>query len=268
MLLVGLTPSLPATAGTGNASINLTETLGAPTIAPVLKLTLAVDKSAAIPGDTLTYSSTVTNTGATLAFSGTDFAQNNGNIAATVSAYYDDVEYYSTASKGWVALAGTAASTGTPVVTPPIKTGMTFSATGVTANGVTYPSTGDPILGTQINTTATAAWNFQASVSVTPSLIAILKDPTKVNGVRNVIHLEVSPRAISQGQPFNYRNDVTNLFQSQSAQREPRAVHVIDNRWPYLNRTRRRRQRDKQLPSARRGAQGSQRDRQRLPDPT
>ena len=105
MLLVGLTPSLPATAGTGNASINLTETLGAPTIAPVLKLTLAVDKSAAIPGDTLTYSSTVTNTGATLAFSGTDFAQNNGNIAATVSAYYDDVEYYSTASKGWVALA-------------------------------------------------------------------------------------------------------------------------------------------------------------------
>lgn len=191
--------------------------MGAPTIAPVLKLTLAVDKSAAIPGDTLTYSSTVTNTGATLAFSGTDFAQNNGNIAATVSAYYDDLEYYSTASKGWVALAGTAASTGTPVVTPPIKTGMTFSATGVTANGVTYPSSGDPILGTQINTTATAAWNFQASVSVTPSLIAILKDPTKVNGVRNVIHLEVSPRAISQGQPFNYRNDVTNLFQSQSA---------------------------------------------------
>src|SRR5205807_9121493 len=110
VLLVGLTPSLPATAGTGNASINLTETLGAPTIAPVLKLTLAVDKSAAIPGDTLTYSSTATNTGTTLAFSATDYAQNNENIAATVSAYYESGEYYSAPSKRWVALAGTAGS--------------------------------------------------------------------------------------------------------------------------------------------------------------
>ena len=217
-MLLGLTPPLPA-AASNNASINLTQTLGAPTMTPALQLSLSVDKGTAIPGDTLTYSSTVTNSAATLAFSGTDMAQNNGNIAATVSAYYDDVEYYSTASKSWVALAGTAATaTGyTPLVTPPIVTGMIFSATPVTATGVTYPSSGNFIVGTQINTTATAAWNFQASVTVTPSQIAILKDPSKVNGLRDVVHFEVTPRATAQGQPFNYRNDVTNLFQSQSA---------------------------------------------------
>ena len=217
-MLLGLTPPLPA-AASNNASINLTQTLGAPTMTPALQLSLSVDKGTAIPGDTLTYSSTITNSAATLAFSGTDMAQNNGNIAATVSAYYDDVEYYSMASKSWVALAGAAASaTGyTPLVTPPIATGMTFSATPVAATGVTYPSSGNFIVGTQINTTATAAWNFQASVTVTPSQIAILKDPSKVNGLRDVVHFEVTPRATTQGQPFNYRNDVTNLFQSQSA---------------------------------------------------
>ncbi|TMD83113.1 MAG: hypothetical protein E6I78_13170, partial [Chloroflexi bacterium] len=218
VLLAVVQPVGAAAAGTGNASINLTQTLGAPTMAPVLTLTLAVDHAKAIPGDTLTYTSTVTNTGASLGLTGSYFAANNGNIMATVSAYYDDIEYYSVAKKAWVALAGTAASQQgyAPLVTPPATNGMTLSAKAVAASGVTYPSTGDPIVGTQINTTSTASWNFQASVSVTPTQIAMLADPKQVNGLRNVVHFEVTPRATSQGQPFIYRSDVTNLFQSQS----------------------------------------------------
>ena len=85
------------------------------------------------------------------------------------------------------------------------------------ATGVTYPSTGNPILGTKINSSAIASWSFNATASVSPTQIATLRDPTKVNGLRNVVHFEVTPRATSQGQPFLYRSDVSNLFQSQSA---------------------------------------------------
>ena len=218
-VLLALVQPVNAGADGGNASINLTQTLGTPTMAPMLILTLAVDHDKAIPGDTLTYTSTVSNARASLGLAGSYIAANNGGIPATVSAYYDDLEYHSRASKAWIALAGTAASQPgyTPLVTPPATSGMTLSAQAVPASGVTYPSTGDPLLGTLINTTSTAGWNFQASVRVTPAQIAVLADPTNVDGLRNIVHFEVTPRASSQGQPFIFRSDVTNLFQSQSA---------------------------------------------------
>ncbi|MDA8065142.1 MAG: hypothetical protein M0031_06535, partial [Thermaerobacter sp.] len=47
----------------GNASVHLTKTVTAVYLTPRLDVSLGVYKSAAVPGDTLTYTATVTNVG-------------------------------------------------------------------------------------------------------------------------------------------------------------------------------------------------------------
>jgi RHS repeat-associated protein len=217
-LLAGAAPAQAG--GTGNASINLTKTVGSATFNANLSLTLAVDKATAIPADKLTYSSTVTNTGSTFTIVGQFHAQNNGNnVMATVADYYDDIEYYTSSTKVWTALAGTQATQSgyTPVIQSPTKTGMTLTALPVPSSGVTYPASGDPILGTQIAASSVATWNYSALISLSPSQIATLSDPTKVNEIRNVVHFEVTPRDSNQGQPFTYKQDFTDPFLTQAA---------------------------------------------------
>lgn len=200
----------------GNASISLSKTVGSTTVKPVLGLTLAADRTDAIPGDAITYSATVTNTGTQLGAIGTYKAANNGNVTATVAGYWDDIEYFSSAKAKWLALGGFAArqSGYTFVVPPPITSGMTLTATSVPASGVTYPTSGDPILGTRISTSATASWSYKAVVSLTPSQVATL---SKATGIRNVVHVEVTPRSLSVGQPFTYRAEFTNPLLRTSA---------------------------------------------------
>jgi uncharacterized repeat protein (TIGR01451 family) len=60
-------------------------------VASSLGLTLAADKTSAIPGDTLTYAATVTNTGATLTLSGDLTAGNTNATSATIASYWDVV---------------------------------------------------------------------------------------------------------------------------------------------------------------------------------
>jgi hypothetical protein len=142
-----------AVAGTtGSASINLSKTVSTSKVSRVLSVSLGVDRSKAIPGDVVTYTATVSNTGTVLAVPGTFTAQNNGDATATVAAYWDDLEYLSSATAKWIPLAGFAAQQlgyGF-VVPPPITTGMTLSSTPVPSTGVTYPGAGDRIFGTSI----------------------------------------------------------------------------------------------------------------------
>src|SRR4029077_10537129 len=90
------------------------------TLPPSLGLTLAVDQTSAIPGDTLTYSGTVTNSGATLTLSGDFTASAPGSSTATVRSYWDNVAT-SLDSTNWTALAGKAAAQPghTPTCPPP-----------------------------------------------------------------------------------------------------------------------------------------------------
>src|SRR5438128_283430 len=110
--VASIIPAGAANPGTGNASINVIKTVGSVAIKPNLALQFDVNASSAIPGDTLTYTATVTNSGSTMTISG--------------------------ASRN-------------------------------------------------------------------------------VGGIRNVVHLEVTPRAASQGQPFGYKQDFTDPFHTQSA---------------------------------------------------
>jgi RHS repeat-associated protein/uncharacterized repeat protein (TIGR01451 family) len=102
---------------------------------------------------------------------------------------------------------------------------MVLTLSPVVSQGVTYPASGDPVLGTLMAQKATASWNYTASITVTPSQVALLASP-KVGGIRNVVHLEVTPRNTSQGQPFGYRQDFQDPFFSQSAAAQNAVVTI------------------------------------------
>lgn len=82
------------------------KTVGSAGFNPNLGLVFGVNATTAIPADALTYTATVNNTGSTMTLAGVIRAGNNGNIAATVADYYDEVEYYTSANKTWNPLAG------------------------------------------------------------------------------------------------------------------------------------------------------------------
>jgi RHS repeat-associated protein len=182
-------------------------------VTPALGLALSTDHTTAIPGDTISYTATVTNTGSTLTVGGDFVASATGSGTATVVSYWDDI---STSPDGttWTPLAGSAAATSgyTPAVAAPITTGMTLSPTSVVTTGVTYPSSGDRILGTTIGAGDTATWHYAASVPLTPAQAAALVDPTKTKKVRNSFHLEVSPANPNVTQPSIVNVDYSNLF--------------------------------------------------------
>ena len=226
LALLGQTAPAPALA-VGNAGLHLSKTVDPAqiTVSPALGLTIGVDKASAIPGNTLTYTAVVTNAFSTFGVGGTFRAVSLGNADATVAYYWDELQSCllgcgngtDAGNVDWVAFAGFAAGqTGyIPVMKPDIATGLTLTATGVPATGVTYPASGDGILGTVIQPQATATWNYQSSRMLTPSQIAILSDPTKVQFVRNVVHFEVTVRDSTAAEPYIDAELVANPFQSQ-----------------------------------------------------
>ncbi len=217
-LLLGLFLALAGMpAGAANANFHLDKTVTRASDSPVLGLTLAVDRSTAIPRDTLTYTAVVSNTGSLLSLAGDLTVQNTEATAATV-AYYSDV--ISTAANShcgaggdnngqnttpqWSPLVGTAAAADgyTPVQPAQTSAGIRLTVTPVPAAGVIYPASGDPIVGTRIAPGAQATWHYAATVALTPAQTAFLLDPAQVSRIRNTFHAEPTPRDQSgQGSP-------------------------------------------------------------------
>jgi RHS repeat-associated protein/uncharacterized repeat protein (TIGR01451 family) len=206
-----------APAGAANANFHLGKTVTRASDTPVLGLSLAVDRSAAIPHDTLIYTVVVSNTGSLLTLAGDLTVQNTQATAATV-AYYSDV--ISTAANShcgaggdnsgqngtpqWAPLVGTAAAADgyTPVQPAATSAGVQLTLTPVPANGVQYPASGDPVVGTQIAAGAQATWQYTARVALTPAQTAFLLDPAQVSRIRNTFHAEPTPRSQGgQGSP-------------------------------------------------------------------
>jgi RHS repeat-associated protein len=211
--LRGTTGESPPAAG-ASANLHLGKTVASAKFVPSLGLGLGVDHSSAIPGDTLTYHATLTNSGATATLTGDLSAGNTNATTATVAAYWDNVATSSNPGQGcptnhghdtaqWTPFVGAAASQPgyTPVVPPPIATGMTLSLTPVPASGVSYPSTGDRMLGTTLSPGATATWHYVASIPLSVAQEGFLLDPKQVSKLRNTLHAEVSPRNANAAQP-------------------------------------------------------------------
>ncbi|MDQ1721871.1 MAG: hypothetical protein QOI26_1605, partial [Pseudonocardiales bacterium] len=203
----------PATAG-GGASLNLTKSVSSAAVAPTMAATLAVDRSTAIPGDPLTYTARVTSTGAVLTIRGSYSAAEGTDAAGTLADWYEEVEYRDAATKAWVSLGGyQATSPGwTPVLPSPSTTGLTVDATPTATSGVTYPDAGDRVLGAVIGAGKTASWSYTAQLTLSAAQVGVLADPKRSSGIRNVVHVEVTPRAASSGQPYTYRAEFANPF--------------------------------------------------------
>ena len=225
-LLAPLWPARVA-ANDGEAGITLRKAVDSTALTPVLALGLTVDKPQAIPGDTLTYIASVTNPGAVLSLRGKFTARSHGDAETTIVYYWDELQgcakpaeqdHEAKVAHGglragsantepgddvecdneegnphWKALAGFVASQPNylPLQPPTLGAGMTLTATSLASPGVTYPASGDPILGTRIGPKAIAAWQYQATVTLTPAQIAMLADPHQVHRLRNVAHFEV-----------------------------------------------------------------------------
>ncbi|HKV29950.1 MAG TPA: RHS repeat-associated core domain-containing protein [Candidatus Dormibacteraeota bacterium] len=185
-----LLPLLPqgVSANDTHSKLTVRGSISSISVNPNLSLTLAVDKSTAIPGDTLAYSGTVTHTGITACISGSVSAQNTGGATATVADFFDEIDYWDPNALKWVPLAGVARTQTAfvPVVTPRISTGITLTVTSVPANGVTYPSSGDPILGTTIASGATAAWTGSICLTLTAAQLNALFNAPKIRVERHV----------------------------------------------------------------------------------
>jgi RHS repeat-associated protein len=208
--------------GAANSNLHLGKTVTGASDAPVLGLTLGVDRSAAIPKDTLTYTAVVSNTGSVLSMAGDLTVQNTDATTATIASYFDAVATTAISHCGagspndgqdtsqWAPLAGSAAATDgyTPVQASPVGSGLRLTATPVPAAGVVYPASGDPILGTQIAPGAQATWHYTATITLTPAQTAFLLDPARVTRIRNTFHAEPVPRDQGgQGSPATINVD-------------------------------------------------------------
>lgn len=196
-------PELPA-AASGNPHLEVSSTVASAGLAPVLDIGLAPAAATAIPTDTLHYTATASNVGATVTLTGDLFAHATPDATATIASYFEDVASTDTGScpaagsndgsdkAPWAALGGTEASSPgfQPVVTAPSTTGLRLQATPVAAEGVTYPASGDPILGTVIDRGATAHWRYTATLTLTPQQVTALLDPAETHRIRNQFHIE------------------------------------------------------------------------------
>ena len=186
-----------AQAGVHCASVMVAKTINcaATSVTPHLSLTLAADQSTAIPGSAIDYNATLTNTGDVLHLAGDVFLKSRSDINSSVLAYWDQVEYWSEIQKAWTPIAGFAAGAPgyTPVVAPPMTTGLTLTSASVPETGATYPSSGDPIVGTQLSPGSTGAWTYAGSVALSPTVVSLLMSATQAGRLRNVLHVEMTP---------------------------------------------------------------------------
>src|SRR5579875_11929 len=114
-------PELPA-AASGNPHLEVSSTVASAGLAPVLDIGLAPAAATAIPTDTLHYTATASNVGATVTLTGDLFAHATPDATATIASYFEDVASTDTGScpaagsndgsdkAPWAALGGTEAS--------------------------------------------------------------------------------------------------------------------------------------------------------------
>jgi hypothetical protein len=173
-----LSSTLPQPAhANGTSHLVVRGTITGVTVNPNLSLTFGVDRNAAIPGDPLTYSGSVTHTGITACIAGSLTAQNTGSATATIAYYFEEVDYWNANALIWTPVVGVqnTQTAFVPVVTPAVTTGITLTVVSAPTTGVTYPSQDDPILGTQIASGATAAWTGQACLTLTAAQLAAIQ---------------------------------------------------------------------------------------------
>ena len=128
-----------------------------------------------VPGDLLTFTSTVTNDSVQFQDDGVTEITNTGTTPFTVGSYQQTMEYFSLATQTWIPFAKVSYdSTGAEVDDPNlvvIQTGGLF--------GAVVPSGGAPV-----------GVSYVIRATVPSDIVNLLTDVTRVNGVRDVLHID------------------------------------------------------------------------------
>lgn len=201
-----------------NITLEVSKTVDTAVISYELTSSLSVDKEFAVPGDTLTYTTTISETPADFVLTGTFTAVNTSEVPAKITYFYDVTSFQQTETNSWKDLAGYSSTLAgfTPVTPSPIKNGMEFSAAGIAADGVTYPTQGDGISGTLLAPGSTAVWKYTAAMPITPDLYSQILEAAGINQIRNTVHFEAATENLENGQSFDALVDFGESLQSKS----------------------------------------------------
>lgn len=187
-------PSIAATSPLAGGP-KLGHTVVDPHIGPGLDVEVTPYSSDASPGTYTYLELAATNQGPVVSVRGKIDLNNGSTGSLRTVSWFSYLEYQSPAGE-WMRLgtAGASADGYSPIVGQPEGGGLDLEASSQPAEGVTYPQTGDPILGTEIGPSRTGSWTYAASVPVAPGDLETLKNP-QVKFVRSVLHVEVSGSA-------------------------------------------------------------------------
>jgi hypothetical protein len=172
-------------------SIAVAEKVNGGSAIPQLANALSADRTLAVPGDPVMFTSLVTNIGTTLDVSGEIDLTNKGSSTFTVAGYQQTVEYLSVATHGWVPVAKIAVDgTGAVVPDPTVFAFSWAFVSPISEPGVAYSA--NPIVGTTISAGAMAAWGFRFFPVLPGDVVSTIFDPSKASAVRIAIRFDTT----------------------------------------------------------------------------
>ena len=172
-------------------SLVLEEILRSGSAVPQLATTIGANVTPVVPGDPITFTANVTNTGTILDVVGEFHVTNKGSSAFAVAGYQQTLEYFSVAQQGWVPFAKLAYDAAGNLV--PDATVLAMFWEGLHANdapGVTYSA--NPIIGTSIGAGATASWSFHLDPLLPGNVASLIFDPSKASQIRSAIRFDTT----------------------------------------------------------------------------
>jgi RHS repeat-associated protein len=177
------------------ASLGVAQSLGQLQAERQVTMTLAHAPGSVVPGDPVTFTSEVSNTGAAFTIAnGTVTLGNLGFSPFVIQGYQQTLEYYSPVDDEWIPFARRAVDA-TGVVLPEstlLSINVSFSEP-VVAPGVTYSQ--QPIVGTLVEPGSVARWSTfytYPTVVIPSAILGILLDPSQAAGHRSVIRFDVT----------------------------------------------------------------------------
>jgi hypothetical protein len=180
---------LPGTASCD--SIAIVEKVNGGSAIPQLANTIAADRTLAVPGDAVVFTSNVTNIGTTLDVAGEIDVTNKGSSTFTVAGYQQTVEYLSVDTHGWVPVAKIAVDATGAVVPDPSMFAFSWAfVSPISEPGVTYSA--NPIVGTTISAGAMAAWGFRFFPVLPGDVVSTIFDPSKASAVRVAVRFDTT----------------------------------------------------------------------------
>ena len=218
-----LAASVALFAAVGPATARTVETVA---INPSIEPVVTPQSGQGFPGETVATDIEVANTGAELELGGTAHYLGSLFTTSTICSWYAALERRN-ADGTWSAVAGAAATaTGyVPRSAPAVSTGLSFSALPVPMYGVTYPESGDRVIGTRIAGPMLAIWRIGAEASLSPAVITELLDQTATPQLRLRFHAEAERSGLF-GSRYVNQQDQTASFGEMLRSLSPAATDV------------------------------------------